>query len=704
VRQIRILIVNSVDERGEAGMQKQKHIFKNSLILFCLLIFGVVTHASLSISGMNEFTVTKEEYHIFSTSGDSAVQEVKGNGESYALLIGNSNYPNLGDSLQLIGPDNDLILMKNALIARGFDKDHVHVVHNGTRQQILDAMKKLGVHAGKGDVVYLYFTGHSTRYPDEKGELKYAYLPSDIGEWDNDPGVAQHMLAGEKIFKQVLRLRNQGAFVVLVLDTAHSGAMSLIMDGSEQAWRLEFDNKVSRKATVIHQGRGGFAAFYACARDETTPEMSLDEGSENRKPYGVFSYYLAEIMNQGGELSYHQVAKKLILVYQKRYLASTIHPVFEMSDPDAVFLGKPARTRGGGESGISIVMKPMPVISGNYRGAEAMLSGRSIVEIQGRVKRAAGLIRVSVNSIAATYDEYGVFKAKIPVFPGENSVDVVATYRDNSIVPAHFKVPYVPEGGIAKGENYALLIGINSYADSSWPHLTTPVGDMHALRDLLTGSYNFKTEIKQADGSALNLIMENSTGRQILEMLYSLVNTLKSEDQLLIFYAGHGYILGKRGFWVPSDVKGTRTFDMVSSTDITDQLILMAAKHVLIISDSCYSGALAERGRKEQPVIDKKIRGKWLAQMLRSKSRRLLSSGANEPVLDGGGDGHSVFARALLRELGDPLYDRFTMQDLVANIEQSTAGAAGSNQEPQFQAIRASGHDKGALIFSRVQH
>jgi hypothetical protein len=75
----------------------------------------------------------------------------------------------------------------------------------------------------------------------------------------------------------------------------------------------------------------------------------------------------------------------------------------------------------------------------------------------------------------------------------------------------------------------------------------------------------------------------------------------------------------------------------------------------------------------------------------------LLTSGANEPVADGGGDGHSIFARAFLtalREAEGPM----TAQEIFDGwVRPIVIGRA--DQEPQFRPIAKSGHEGGDFVF-----
>ena len=79
----------------------------------------------------------------------------------------------------------------------------------------------------------------------------------------------------------------------------------------------------------------------------------------------------------------------------------------------------------------------------------------------------------------------------------------------------------------------------------------------------------------------------------------------------------------------------------------------MQANKVVIISNSCFSGALLRGGGEQAPKISDADRERALLTLAQRRTRILISSGNNEPVEDRGGKGHSIFAQALLTGLED---------------------------------------------------
>ena len=77
--------------------------------------------------------------------------------------------------------------------------------------------------------------------------------------------------------------------------------------------------------------------------------------------------------------------------------------------------------------------------------------------------------------------------------------------------------------------------------------------------------------------------------------------------------------------------------------ELKSQLRAINAKHVMIIADSCFSGSLL---RGIEPINIEKFLKNLLERNLKKRIRVAFTSGGEEPVLDGGGGKHSVFAKS----------------------------------------------------------
>jgi hypothetical protein len=133
--------------------------------------------------------------------------------------------------------------------------------------------------------------------------------------------------------------------------------------------------------------------------------------------------------------------------------------------------------------------------------------------------------------------------------------------------------------------------------------------------------------------------------------------------------------------------------------EITAGIRLIQARHVLVASDSCYSGALAG-GLGVTPARPSE-REQFLQRMAAGRSRTLMASGGDAPVADGGG-GHSVFAAALLRGLREMGGPRFTAFELFTAYVVAPV-AARTERTPVYKPLPDSGHESGDFVFTRVK-
>ena len=234
------------------------------------------------------------------------------------------------------------------------------------------------------------------------------------------------------------------------------------------------------------------------------------------------------------------------------------------------------------------------------------------------------------------------------------------------------------------GAYYALIIGIDEY--QNLPKLQTAVGDAKALDQILRQRYGFQTTV---------LVDAQATRSNILDAFSDYRGRLHDNDNLLIYYAGHGARDGGRAYWLPVDSRANSPANWIIAEEITKGMQVIPARHVLVISDSCYSGGLSRAITVDTAPAD---RAKYLQTMIDSKSRVLISSGRDEPVADSGSGGHSVFANALLKGLRGDTDPVFTASNLFHQyVEQAVIG--GSRQVPLYQLIQDSGHEFGDFVF-----
>lgn len=361
------------------------------------------------------------------------------------------------------------------------------------------------------------------------------------------------------------------------------------------------------------------------------------------------------------------------------------------------------------ELSVEIIDPPMTLVRGT-----PTISLRSIVkhrEIFGKVTTSSGLLSLLVNDLKTTTDSQGLFQANIKLARTENPVNIVAIDKSGKRANLEFilsldkarkmegsttttLIPKSTEIGWEKldfGQYHALIIGNNHY--QKVPSLDTPINDAKAVEQVLNEHYAF----------ASTQLLLDATRYEILSALNKLRSQLTEDDNLLIYYAGHGELdkTNMRGHWLPVDADADNTANWISTVAITDILNSMTARHVLVVSDSCYSGAMTRSSlsRIEAGASNPK-KQQWLKAMLKTRSRTVLTSGGLKPVMDGGGGSHSVFAKAFIDTLrnntglleGQNLY-----REVAGNII-GVASRYGIDQVPEYAPIRHAGHESGEFF------
>ncbi|MBI2192845.1 MAG: SUMF1/EgtB/PvdO family nonheme iron enzyme [Planctomycetes bacterium] len=249
-------------------------------------------------------------------------------------------------------------------------------------------------------------------------------------------------------------------------------------------------------------------------------------------------------------------------------------------------------------------------------------------------------------------------------------------------------VPTSPDETPLVGNHWMFLIGINRYQE--WPPLRGPVHDVKALKKVLVERYWYNPD------HIVELFDERATKRNIRKALNDLMDGLRPEDTLMVYYAGHGQLSKNNvGYWIPHD-GGMDEVDQrnwISSADLKGYMLSFKCRHVLLLADSCFSGDLldVERGAPEE--ITQEFYRKAYARM----SRQVLTSGALEPVPDTGIGDHSEFAFHLIRELEGNTQPYLDPLKLFANLRTGVTKTL-----PLMGSLRDAGHQKGGTyVFFR---
>lgn len=248
-------------------------------------------------------------------------------------------------------------------------------------------------------------------------------------------------------------------------------------------------------------------------------------------------------------------------------------------------------------------------------------------------------------------------------------------------------------GKLNFGRYYALIIGNQHYEIIE--SLQTPLNDAERAAGVLHDKYGFTVQV-----------LKDSSDVAMLKALNDLNDVLKPDDNLLIYYAGHGARLQTSfdvaGYWLPinSEAPPKDTF-WVPNEQITAHLARLVAKRILVVADSCYAGLLSTDPSYLFAGGTTGYTADYIAYKLPKRARLLISSGGDQPVLDSAGGPNSVFAAAFISEL-ESNQQILPTPELFARITKRVAASAAQNkviQKPEFKSIKGAGHEVGDFFF-----
>ena len=358
---------------------------------------------------------------------------------------------------------------------------------------------------------------------------------------------------------------------------------------------------------------------------------------------------------------------------------------------------------------VEILQPTLALTRGLDKPAASVPPPQDGMDVVGRVSAPAGLTSVSLNGQTVQVDASGVFKTHVTV-TGEHTAVTVAAL-DNSggravldflLVPgpgtsagkssgsrAAMQIDTLPSG-VKLGKYYALIVGNDTY--TAYPALKSAGGDAKAIAGVLKTRYGYDTRL-----------LTNANRFEILSALNDMREQLKPEDNLLVYYAGHGEVdAARQGYWLPVDAQQNQPTSWISNRAVSNILTTMDARHVMLIVDSCYSGTMTRSSLATfGGGMPDSAWGDWVKTMVAGKSRTALTSGGVQPVADAAANSeHSIFASALLAVLNNN-NQLLTGQRLFREISAGMAlrsASAGLQQAPEYAPIQFAGHEAGEFF------
>jgi len=318
----------------------------------------------------------------------------------------------------------------------------------------------------------------------------------------------------------------------------------------------------------------------------------------------------------------------------------------------------------------------------------------SQVKVKGIVKDNVKVKQVLINNKQAMVSQDGLFEATILLNTGANIITIKAIDNSNNIASKEIQLIKGEQVASSSSDTedfdftftahqskyYALLIGVEDYQDPDINDLDNPIEDALSLKTALVKNYTFDDENV--------IVLQNPTRADIIVALDELSQKITKDDNLLVFYAGHGYWDEDKnlGYWLPSDAGKSNTAFWLRNSTIRDYIGSIKSKHTLLIADACFSGGIFKTRNAFSDAP------KAVNKLYELNSRKAMTSGTLKEVPD-----QSVFIEYLVKRLEDNAERYVTSEDLFRSFR--IAVLNNSPNVPQYGTIQNAGDEGGDFIF-----
>ena len=289
-----------------------------------------------------------------------------------------------------------------------------------------------------------------------------------------------------------------------------------------------------------------------------------------------------------------------------------------------------------------------------------------------RLFRNGSLLQVWHGDLPLNANGKTVVEITIPVLAGSNELTAYVFNQDNVKSPDG-ELRLTGDDSLKRpGTTYILAVGLNQYANTSF-NLKYAVPDAQLFGKLLGQSLNRKDSADQTE--VIQLKDDEATKSNVLIALRLLsgdrtdippgapdvlrkLKKAQPEDNLIIFFAGHGMAYQNRFYLVPFDLgyKGARErlsqsdIPAIASHSISDRefeqsLERVDAGHIVMVLDACHSGQVLEAEERRRGPMN----SKGLAQLAYEKGMFILTASQSyQSALEAEELGHGLLTYALL--------------------------------------------------------
>ncbi len=325
------------------------------------------------------------------------------------------------------------------------------------------------------------------------------------------------------------------------------------------------------------------------------------------------------------------------------------------------------------------------LITPHVREGELFTTSQEKFTIIGKVIDNVGVSRLMIDSKQVLPNSKGIFKDDVILEKGINQFNIIAIDENENLIEKKLSIEYNPanyytESLDVRGEYYALLIAIEEYQHPKIFNLENPLDDSKALQDVLTTKYLFNPENV--------FVLENPTREDIINSFDGLSRKLTENDNLLVFYAGHGWWDAEAniGYWLPTDADKVSKARWVRNSMVRDYLKEIKAKHMLLVTDACFGGSIFTARSFN---IETNVATKTLYSL---PSRKAMTSGSLTEVPD-----ESVFVKYFIDRLKNNTEPFLSAEQLFSSFR--IAVINNSEALPQYGVIKNVGDEGGDFIF-----
>lgn len=361
------------------------------------------------------------------------------------------------------------------------------------------------------------------------------------------------------------------------------------------------------------------------------------------------------------------------------------------------------------------ILEPAEWTGVSTRGVQ--VRPRNSVRVRGTAQHAAGVASIEVDGRRASVsiDGSGAATFMAYVVPDASREHVEVTVRGNSGPPIvkHYPVVAPPAAAVAvsgpaagaepalqlRGNRWAVIVGVSAYEDGAIPSLRFADRDAQAFYDFLVseraGAGGFDPE------NVRLLLNEDASYRNIRSALFTFLKNATPDDQVIIYFAGHG---------APDPQRLQNLYLLTADTDLADiagtafpmddvnrAVQALYARDVLVITDACHSAGVGGQVATRDISVNQ-INTAFLQQLNSSSGGIAIftASGANQLSQEGEqwGGGHGVFTYHLLEALnGAADEDGDQIVTLTEAMEYTRARVRSATQNAQIPTISQTSFD-----------